>query len=139
MTIKIKNREIVLGGVLASLAIAFMPLYTLEHFEKMAVDVVTSRKVSRHHGRSTGRTHSAGHGKPRKVRAFSCQPINVGSLDIRMPVAAQVTPADVVDQHEHDIRFVSHCLSPLPLRLLLLRFLLRPHPPHRIGCPSTIR
>ena len=38
-----------------------------------------------------------------EVGAFACQTINVGRLDVGVPVTAQVTPAPVIGKDEQDI------------------------------------
>ena len=48
----------------------------------------------------------------RETNPLRRQLVKAGS-GIEAPVATQVTPADVVDQHEHDVRLVSHCVCPL--------------------------
>lgn len=41
------------------------------------------------------------------IRAFSCEPVDVGSLYIRMAVATQITPAPVIGKDEQDVRLLS--------------------------------
>ena len=73
------------------------------HPSEVAVDVVASRELPRHHRRSTGRTHSAGNRESFKVRALACQAIDVGSSHIRMPMTRQIAPTPIVSKDEKDI------------------------------------
>ena len=67
---------------------------------EMTVDVVSGWKMSRHDRRSAGRAYTARHGESVEVGAFACQTINVGRLDVGVPVTAQVTPAPVIGKDE---------------------------------------
>ena len=69
----------------------------------MTIDVVTSRKVARHHGSTTGRTHSTGNGKAMEVGAFLSEPIDVGSLHIGVAMTAKVAPTPVIGEDEQNV------------------------------------
>ena len=69
----------------------------------MTVYVVSGWKMPRHDRRSAGRAYTARHGESVEVGAFACQTINVGRLDVGVPVTAQVTPAPIIGKDEQDI------------------------------------
>ena len=74
------------------------------HPREVTINVVPSREMSRHHGRSTGRADSAGNRESMEVGALFRQPINVRRLHIRMPVTTEVTPAPVIRKDENNVR-----------------------------------
>ena len=80
------------------------PLGIARHPSKVAIDIVARWKVPRHHRGATRRTHSTRHREAMKVRPLLCKTINIRRFNIRMPVAAKISPTPIISKDEHDIR-----------------------------------
>ncbi len=70
---------------------------------EVAVDVVTGRKMAGHDGCPAWRTDPAGYREAMKVSTLLGQPVNIGRLEVRMPVTAQVSPTPIIRKDENDI------------------------------------
>ena len=57
---------------------------------EVAVDVVTGRKMAGHDGSTAWRTNPAGYREAMKVSTLLGQPVDIGRLEVRMAVTAQV-------------------------------------------------
>ncbi len=71
---------------------------------KMPVDRVPGRVMPGHHRRPAGRTDAAGHGELRERRSLCRQLVEVGSLEVLVPVTTQITPAPVIGKEKDHVR-----------------------------------
>jgi hypothetical protein len=69
----------------------------------VAVDFVSRRILPGHKGAATRRTNGAVDVKLREEGAFLCQPVEVRRFDLRMTIAAEITPTKVVGEDENEV------------------------------------
>ena len=70
---------------------------------EVPVDGVPSRELSGQDGRPAGGANTAGNRELVELAAFQGKTIDVGRLQIGVPVAAEVTPAPVIGQDEDNV------------------------------------
>ena len=73
----------------------------------MSIDVVSGRKVPRHHGSTARRTNATSNSEAMKVRPLTGKPINIWCFHIRVTMAAQITPSPVISKDENNVGLLS--------------------------------
>ena len=56
-----------------------------------------------HDGSTAWRTNPAGYREAMEVSTLLGQPVDIGRLEVRMPVTAQISPTPIIGKDENDI------------------------------------
>lgn len=70
---------------------------------EVAIDVITGRKMAGHDGCTAWGTNPAGYREAMEVSSLLGQPVDIGRLEVRMSMTAQVSPTPVIRKDENDI------------------------------------